>query len=73
MAESDVQVRVLRKKTRLSVYRATELISTELRTLGNINLHTAHESITKSDSNYQHSVDFAFMVPYMLHVLLTIC
>lgn len=42
----------------------TELIYSELYTLGNINLHTAQESIMTSDSSYQRSVDFFHVVGF---------
>lgn len=44
------------KTTPLSL-QSTELISSELYTVGNINLHTAEESITSSDTGYQLGVD----------------
>lgn len=50
-----------------------ELISSELYTLGNINPHTAQESIMASDSSYQQRVGLAFMASSMLCVVLTLC
>lgn len=51
----------------------TELISSELYTLGNINLQTAQESIMTSDRSYQHGVDLPFTTSSMLCVALTLC
>ena len=51
----------------------TELISCELYTLSNINLHTAQESIMTGDSSYQHNVHLAFTPSSMLCVVLTLC